>query len=120
MDTNHPSLPRLGVLRYSRAYTLTIEALHTMCCGSGNTRERLQEVDPEFFSLRPEELPKEEGVQAHFIEFQQLATRLEGRWSGEGSVAATLDQSHHTNLKQMAQLLWDIHRGFSQYMQSGA
>jgi hypothetical protein len=112
--------PRLGALRYSRAYTLTIEALHTLCCASGSTRERLQQVDPEFFALRPNDLPENEGVRASFEKLHRLATRLEPRWKEEGKVSATLAQSHHTKLKEMAQLVWDIHRGFSRYMQSDA
>jgi hypothetical protein len=112
--------PRLGSLQYGRAYTLAIEALHTMCCESGSMRERLQKVDPEFFALRPDDLPETEGVRASFVEFHELATRLEPRWPGDGVVAATLNQSHHTKLARMAQLVWDIHRDFSHYMQDDA
>ena len=111
---------RLGALRYSRAYTLTIEALHTMCCEAGTMRERLQQVDPEFFALKSDDLPESEDVRTSFEQFHQMAARLEPRWKEEGQFTATLGQSHHTNLKAMAQLVWDIHRDFSRYMQSDA
>lgn len=112
-------IPRLSSLRYSRAYTLTIEALHTMCCESGNTRERLKKIDPEFFSLRSEDVPERDGVRELVVELHRLVTHYPPRWEGDGVVAATLSQSHHTILKQMAQLIWDVHQKLSQYMQSG-
>lgn len=124
-EDTHPKLirmnsddPGLGALRYSRAYTLTIEALHTMCCASGSMRERLQQIDPEFFALMPNDLPENEGVRASFEELHRLATQLEPRWQEEGRVSATLEPSHHTKLKEMAQRVWEIHRDFSRYMQS--
>ena len=110
----------LGALRFSRAYTFTIEALHTMCCEAGTTRERLAKIDPEFFSLRPEDVPEGCGVRATFVELHGLATRLPPRWEGEGRIAATLGQSHHTKLRQIAQLIWEAHQNFSQFMQSDA
>lgn len=109
-----------GVLRYSRAYTLTIEALHTLSCGAGGMRERLRQIDPEFFSLEPEALPEAEGVRESFVRLKQLATRFEPRGSYEGRIVATIEQSHHSKLKAITQLIWDIHRDFSQYMQSDA
>lgn len=112
--------PTLGALRYGRAYTLAIEALQTMCCASGSMRERLQQIDLEFYTLKPDDLPENEGVRKSFIQFHQLATRVAPRWAGEGKVAATLNQSRHTKLRQMAQLVWDINRDFSRYMNSDA
>ena len=112
--------PRLGVLRYSQAYTLVIEALHTMCCESGSMRERLQQIDPEFFALKPEDLPESEGVRASFEELANLAMQLEPSKQDEGRVSANLNQSQHTRLEAMAQLVWNIHRDFSRYMQSDA
>jgi len=83
-------------------------------------RERLRNIDSEFFLLEPEALPEAEGVRENFVKLKQLATRFEPRGSYEGRVVATIEQLHHSKLEAMAQLMWDIHRDFSQYMQSDA
>ena len=111
---------RLVALRYSRAHTLLTEALHTLSCEPGGMRERLNQIDPEFFALRTEDLPEAEGLRASFAELRHLVTRLDPSTKDEGRVAATLRQSHHTKLKAMAQLIWNIHRDFPRYMQSDA
>jgi len=112
------NVPRLGTLRYNRAYALTIEALHTMCCQSGRTRERLQKIDAEFFALNAEGFPEGEGVRTSYEDLRAIATSLEQRCEGDGRITSSLAQLHHTKLAKVAQLLWDIHRDFSRYMQS--
>ena len=112
--------PAMSVLRYSRAYTLTIEALHTLCCTPGAMRDRLAQIDPEFFVLSPDVFPEGEEVRDNFVKLYGLATRYEPRSDGEGRISATLARSHHSKLKEMLQLVWDLHRGFSQYMNSEA
>jgi hypothetical protein len=110
--------PRLGVLRYSRAYTLTVEALYTMCCEPGSMRERLQKVDLEFFSLYAEDFPEQEGVRASYERLRSLVISLEPRREGEGRIASSLAQRAHAQLAEVAQLLWETHRDFSLYMQT--
>lgn len=83
-------------------------------------RERLEKIDPEFFSLLTEDVPESCGVRATFVELHRLATRLPPRWEGEGRIAATLSQSHHTKLRDITQLIWEAHQKFLQYMQSDA
>jgi hypothetical protein len=106
----------LVVLRYSRAFTLTIKALHTMCCGTGNTRDRLQQIDLEFYTLRPEAFPENDGIRATFIELQNLVSSKDPAWSGGGRIEATLADAHHTKLNRLAEKLWNLHRKFSVFM----
>ena len=112
--------PRAGVLRFSWAYTLTIEALHVMCTGTGVVRDRLLAIDPEFLKLKPEAFPEQEDVREHVLRFQELVHHLERRPQATESEASTPDRSSSEELEQMAQLLWEIHRDFSHFMQSDA
>lgn len=112
--------PRLGVLRYSRAYTLSIEALHTLCCGRGNVRSRLQAIDIEYYCLRDEDVPDAGEIRTKVDRLRRLATHVSPRWEGEGNLQATLGTAHYTVLERIAQLAWDFHREFSEYMQRDA
>ena len=112
--------PRAGVLRFSWSYTLTIEALHVMCTGAGNVRDRLLTIDPEFMKLKPEDFPEQEEVREHVLRFQELVPHLEHRRQAIEAEASTPDWSSSEELEQMAQLLWEIHRDFSHFMQSDA
>ena len=116
LATNQP----LGALRFSRAYTLSIEALHTLCCSNGNLRLRLEAVDPEYYLLESEQLPDFGAIRLKFAELHTLATKTAPRWEHEGRIAATLSTAHHTALKKIAQLVWEIHREFSEYMHGDA
>jgi hypothetical protein len=114
--TNQP----LGALRFSRAYTLSIEALHTLCCSNGNLRLRLEAVDPEYYLLASEQLPDFGAIRFKFAELKTLATKNDPRWEHDGWIPATLSTAHHTVLKKIAQLVWEIHREFSEYMHGDA
>jgi hypothetical protein len=110
----------LGVLRYSRAYTLSTEALHSLCCGRGNVRSRLQAIDIEYFCLDREALPDAGDIRANFERLHGLVNRVSPRWDGEGTLQATLATAHYTALEKAAQLVWDIHRELSEFMQRDA
>ena len=112
--------PRAGVLRFSWAYTLTIETLHVMCTGTGAVQDRLLAIEPEFLKLKPEDFPEQEGVREHVLRFQELVHHLERRDQAVDSEASATDLSLSEALEQMAQLLWEIHRDFSRFMQSDA
>lgn len=109
---------RLETLRYQRAYGFTVDALHTLSCEHGGMRDRLQKIDLEFFTLRANELPESGEIREKFHRLHVLATSKEVRYPHEGRVAATLDQLHHSKLKSIAQLIWDIHTEFSAFMHS--
>lgn len=112
------NLLRLEALRYQRAYGLTVDALHTLSCAPGGMKERLQRIDLEFFTLSSNDLPESGGVRERFGRLHGLVTSKDARCPGEGRVAATLDQLHHTKLKSIAQIIWDIHAEFSAFMRS--
>jgi hypothetical protein len=123
----HPKSVRLandsneiGVLRFSWAYTLTIEALHEMCTGEGGVLARLRAIDPEFLELKPEAFPEQNDVRTHFLRYKELAHHLEPRMQvgvpKKTSAGQALSEVH----MELAQLLWDIHRDFSYFMQSDA
>ena len=107
------------ILRYSRSYTLCIEALHTLCCTPGDFRERFAALDPEFLTLRAEDFPEENGVRASYVELKQLLTRLAPK-DDEGTIAATVSRSRLATLEQAAQKLWDVHRDFAHFMNDDA
>ncbi|MFZ2269645.1 MAG: hypothetical protein WAV95_18870 [Azonexus sp.] len=106
-------------LRYHRAYSFTVDALHTLSCSPGGMRGRLQKIDLEFFTLSTNELPEIGELREKFKILHDLATSKEVRYSHESRISATLDQLHHTKLKSIAKLIWDIHTEFSAFMQSG-
>ncbi|WP_382161518.1 hypothetical protein [Hydrogenophaga sp. ANAO-22] len=110
--------PRLATLRFQRAYRLTSDALHTLCCESGGLKDRLQKIDLEFFSLSKNELPDIEALRSSFGELHRLVTCKEPRYPHEGRIAATLDQLHHTKLKAISELIWNIHMAFLSFMQN--
>jgi hypothetical protein len=118
MKTTSP----LGALQFSRAYTLSIEALHTLCCSSGNLRHRLSQIDPEYFSLEAAAYPEYENIQASVTELRGLVTRFDplSPYAIGGRIAASIERSHYTKRTRMAQLIWDIHREFGSYMQRDA
>jgi hypothetical protein len=109
-----------AVLRFSWAYTVTIEALHVMCTSTGAVRHRLASIDPEFLKLALEDFPEQEGVRERFGQFQTLVRQLQPRHEVLGTVASTSNPPSSAALEKMAQLLWDIHRDFSHFMQSDA
>ena len=111
---------RGGALRFSWAYTLTIEALHIMCTGAGALRHRLASIDPQFLKLGCEDFPEQEGVRERFSHFQTLVRQLQPRHEVQGTEAPTSKHPSSEALEQMAQLLWEIHRDFSRFMQSDA
>lgn len=110
------NLLRLEALRYQRAFSFTVDALHTLSCAPGGMRDRLQKIDLEFFTLSTSDLPKSGELQEKFGRLRGLVTSKEARYPDEGRVAGTLDQLHHTKLKSIAQLIWDIHTEFSAFM----
>lgn len=89
-----------------------------MCCSTGGTRERLEKIDLESFGLRDEELTEQNIIRAIFIELRGIVSSAESRWSGDGKIAATLSSVHYTKLKKMSDLIWNLHRSFSEYMNS--
>ena len=89
-----------------------------MCCSTGNTRERLKQIDLEFYTLRSDELPENNNIRSTFTELQSIATSQEPTWSGDGRIEATLATAHHTKLKKLAKLVWELHREFSEFMNS--
>lgn len=107
---------RLEVLRYQRAYSFTASALHTLCCASGGMRDRFQQIDKEFFTLTTIEVPEREGLREKFRKLHELVTSNKIDHLHEGRIAATIGQLHHTKLKVIAQLIWDIHVEFSVFM----
>ena len=111
---------RGGVLRFSWAYTLAIEALHVMCTGTGALRHRLASIDPQFLTLGCEDFPEQEGVRERFGQLQTLVRQLQPCHEVLGTEAPTSKHPSGETLEQMAQLLWDIHRDFSHFMQSDA
>lgn len=111
---------QLGTLRYSRAYTLSIEALHTLCCGRGKIRSRLEAVDGEYYTLRTTDLPDFGTIRVNFENMHSLATSVSPRWAHDGRLSVTLSTVHYTVLEKIAQLVWDIHSEFSDYMGSFA
>jgi hypothetical protein len=111
---------RLRDLRYSRAYTLSLEALHTLCCRRGNVRSRLQLIDAEYYSLRDTDLPDAGNLRSSFEKLLSLVTPMSPRWKGDGRIPATLAGAHYTALERAAQLVWEVHQEFSVYMQGDA
>ena len=127
MIGNNPNSNRImsadargGVLRFSWAYTQTIEALHLMCTGTGALRHRVASIDPQFLTLECEDFPEQEGVRERFGQFQTLVRQLQPRHQVLGTEALTSKHPSSEALEQMAQLLWEIHRDFSHFMQSDA
>ncbi len=108
---------RPEALRYQRPYRFTVDALHTLCCAPGRLKERLQRVDPEFFSLNLSELPQVEPLRSKFVELHALVTSKDPRYPYEGRISATIDQMHHTKLKAVAELIWALHVEFLAFMQ---
>ena len=111
---------RGDVLRFSWAYTLTIEALHVTCTDAGALRHRLASIDPLFLKLGSEDFPEQEGVRERFGQFQTLVRQLQPRHEVLANEAPTSRHPSNEALEPMAQLLWEIHRGFSHFMQSDA
>ncbi len=109
---------RFEALRYQRAYSFTIDALHTLSCAPGGMKDRLKKIDLEFFTLSSNDLPESGEIREKFGRLHDLVTSKEVRYPHEGRVAATLDQLHHTKLTSIAQLIWDIHKEFSALMQN--
>jgi hypothetical protein len=101
MKTTSP----IGALQFSRAYTHSIEALHTLCC-----------------SLEVAAYPEYENIQASVAELRGLVTRFDpvSPYAIGGRIAASIERSHYTKRTRMAQLIWDIHREFGSYMQRAA
>lgn len=110
-------LIRVEALRYQRAYSLTVEALHTLCCSTGGMRERLQKIDLEFFTLVTNDLPESGNLREKFSRLHEVITSKNSPYPHEGRVIATLNQLHHTKLKSIVQLVWEIHTEFSVLMQ---
>ena len=108
------------LLRFSWSYTLTIEALHVMCTDAGALRQRLASIDPQFLTWGSEDFPEEEGVRERFGQFQTLVRKLQPRHGILGTEAPTSKHPSSEALEQMAQLLWEVHRDFSHFMQSDA
>lgn len=113
--TNRPI--RVEALRYQRAYSFTVEALHTLCCSPGGMRDRLQKIDLEFFTLVTNDLPESGSLREKFSRLHEAITSKNSPYPHEGRVIATLSQLHHTKLKSIAQLIWEIHTEFSAFMQ---
>lgn len=112
--SNQPLL--LAEVRYQRAFRFANTALHTLCCASGSMKERLQKIDLEFFTLTTNELPESEKLRAKFSKLHEVVTSKEVRYPNEGRISATLEQLHHTKLKFIAQLIWEIHVEFLTFM----
>lgn len=108
-----------GALRYSRPYTLCIEALYTLCCMPGDLRSRLRLVDQEFFLLEEDDFPDAEGLRKDYLDLKALIIRLDPK-GDEGRITATISRSKLTTLEEAAQKIWDIHRKLSEYMNSDA
>ncbi|HEY9224978.1 MAG TPA: hypothetical protein VIP27_12585 [Variovorax sp.] len=108
---------RVTALRYQRAYGFTVDALHTLCCATGGMKDRLQQIDQEFFSISTNELPEVEELRSKFTKLHELVTSKEARYPHEGRIFSTLDQLHHTKLKSIAQQIWEIHVEFLAFMQ---
>jgi hypothetical protein len=111
---------RGGEFRLSWAYTLTIEALHVMCTGEGAVHQRLALIDPEFLKLECEDFPEQEGVRERYGQFQKIVRQFQPLHEVLGTEAPTSKHPSSEALEQMAQLLWEIHRDFSHFMQSDA
>ena len=105
----------LDILRFSRAYTLTIEAAHTMVVGRGGIRERLKAIDPEFFSLRESAFPDHEGLRVNVSRLFQGVRALEDK-ADEGNLSATSSRSRFETLDALAQLFCEVYRDFSWFM----
>ena len=118
ITTTNPALA--GVLRYSVAYTLSIEAIHTLCCENGNLRSRLGAIDPEYYSLREKDLPEHGSIRTNFASLYSMATESPPSQFHDGRLAASLSAAHYTKLKKIAQFVWDVHRELSEYMQGDA
>lgn len=117
MHTTATNPALAGVLRYSTAYTLSIEALHTLCCENGNLRSRLAAIDSEYYSLRANDLPDHGSIRSNFASLCSMATESPPSHGDDGRLAATLSAIRYTKLKKIAQFVWDVHREFSEYMQ---
>jgi len=107
---------RLEALRYQRAYRFTEDALYTLCSASGGMRDRLQKIDKEFFTISMAELPENDSLRANFQKLHDFVTSKEASYANEGKITATLSQLHHTKLKKITQLIWDIYTEFSSFM----
>lgn len=110
-------LIRVEALRYQRAYNLTVEALHMLCCSSGGMRDRLKKIDLEFFTLTPNDLPETGNLREKFHRLHEVVTSKNSPYPNEGRIIATLNQLHHTKLKFIVQLIWEINMDFSSFMQ---
>ncbi|HEU4603807.1 MAG TPA: hypothetical protein VFS24_17660 [Steroidobacteraceae bacterium] len=72
-------------------------------------------VDPEFWFLKDQDFPDPDQIRANYTEVKQLMTRLDPQ-GDEGRIVATISRSKRSNLERAAQLIWNMHRDFSQYM----
>ena len=102
--------PRLGVLRFSYTWTLTIEALHTLCTEPGDLRSRLLKVDPEYYALREESFPDLPDIRANWKKVLDVMDRTTSR--GE-----SIEVIQGARLDDCVQAIWEIHRDFGYYMQ---
>ena len=103
-------------LRYQRAYGLSVEALHTLCCATGSLKERLLKIDLEFFMLNAVQLPDSIELRSTFQNLRDLVTSKEARNPLEGRIKASLDQLHHTKLQAIAKLVWKFHKEFLAFL----
>lgn len=104
-------------LKYSRAFTLCIEALHTLCCEDGDLRSRLSMIDTEFYLLKQEEVPGYDQLQDNLVTLRTSVSKLKQK-GNEGRIQATISRSRRKTLEGIAQNVWDIHRKFNTFMKA--
>jgi hypothetical protein len=105
--------PRLGVLRYSWPWTLTVSALHTLATEPGELRTRLLGIDPEYFTLKEESFPEVADVRLNWRKVRALVTGASGLVEAQAAIQAAAPDA----LDQAAQAIWEIHRDFGRYME---
>lgn len=108
----------MQILGYERAYRFTADAVHTLCCSHGTMRDRLQRIDRELFTLGTSDIPESGALRENFRKLHELVTSKDARYSYEGRIVSTLDQLHHTKLRVIAELIWDIYMEFLALMRN--
>ena len=105
----------MNIIRYSRPFSLTIEAIEALCVGRGDIRSRLLNIDSEFFVLKPNDFPDVEDLRDTVKRLQKTACQLEPK-KDEGRLKATFERSQLKTLEGIAQDIWSIYYEFNQYM----
>lgn len=70
-------------------------------------------MDPEFWFSKDQDFPDADKIRANYTEVKQLMTGLDPQ-GDERRIVATISRSKRS--RRAAQLIWNVHRDFSQFI----